>query len=188
MNIRLRAWASRQFYDPEPVLRYLRGVEIDLAQSDTPELIRRLRTNRLKTDREARNALLFAHGMSSAVAGKVLVAPGEVEDCDFITKTQVRDTEFFSCVQLKELAPEDLNPSHTLDALVTELSQLPKSDAVLAIHLNRRGQIQLSTLAAVRVPFAELWFFWAATPDMSAWRLYGDAMGQPSLYQFQHPS
>jgi len=53
---------------------------------------------------------------------------------------------------------------------------------------HRRGQTQLSKLAAVRVPFAELWYFWAATPDMSAWPLYGDAMGQPSLYEFQYPS
>jgi len=187
VNIRVRTWASRQFYDPEPVLRQLRAVELDVAQSNTPELIRRLRTNKLKTEREGRDALLFAYGMGYVVDGKVLVAPGEVEDCDFITRTRTGDTDYFSCVQLKELAPGDLNPSHTLDSLVAELSGLPRSDAVLAIHLNRRGQIQLATLAAVRVPFAERWYFWAATPDAREWRLYGDAMGSPLLYEFRYP-
>jgi hypothetical protein len=188
MNIRVRALANRQFYDPEAVLRRLRAVEVQVARSDTPDLIRRLRTNKLKTEREARDALLFAYGMGRAVAGKVWVAPGEVEDCDFVTKTQAHGTEFFSCVQLKELAPEDRNSKQTLGDLVAGLANLPRSDTVLAIRLNRRGQIPFAELATVRVPFAELWYFWSAGPDGNDWRLYGDAMGSPALYEFQYPN
>src|SRR6266699_3811943 len=58
VSIRLRTFARRTFHDPEPVLRRLRDVEIQLAQTDTPDLVRRLRTGRLKRDREARDALL----------------------------------------------------------------------------------------------------------------------------------
>ena len=188
MNIRIRSWARRQFYDPEPVLRQLRSLEGALSQTDTPELIRRLRTNKLKTDREARDALVFAHGMATALRRKVFVAPGEIEDCDFVTRTQADDSEVFSCVQLKEFAPHDRNPSQTFESLVEELSAFPQSDAVLAIYLNRRTQMDLATLATVRVPFAELWYFWATTPDATEWRLYGDAMGNPSLHAFYYPA
>jgi hypothetical protein len=125
--------------------------------------------------------------MGSYLATKVLVAPGETEDCDFLTKARVDDTEVFSCVQLKELTSEDRNPTQTLDSLVAGLRNRPQSDAVLAIYLNRRGQIPLAELAALRVPFAELWYFWAASPDANQWRLFGDAMGTPSLHEFEYP-
>src|SRR5437762_5128712 len=77
VSIRLRTFARRTFHDPEPVLRRLRDVEIQLARTDTPDLVRRLRTGRLKSDREARDALLSAHGMAGVVGAKVYVAPGE---------------------------------------------------------------------------------------------------------------
>ena len=187
MNDRVRAWSRRDYFDPAPVLVALRRVEIELAQSDTPDLVRRLRTNRLKTDRESRDAVLFAHGMSVACGATVFVSPGESEDCDFITRVSVNDTACFSCVQLKELVPEDRNPTQTFDGLIAQLQGLPPSDAVLAIRLNRRQQIPLADLAAARVPFAELWYFWAASADSSSWRLYGDALITPHLYSFDHP-
>ena len=188
MSVRLRTWARLTFFDPEPVLRGLRDVEIQLAHTDTPELVRRLRTGRLKCDREARDALLFAQGMARVVGAKVYVAPGETEDCDFVTRATVGDTTYYSCVQLKELVPDDLNPSHSLESLVAEIAHLPPSDTVLAIRLNRRGRIDYATLAGVRVPFAELWYFWAASPESNSWCLFGDAMGQPVLHEFQYPA
>jgi len=187
VSIRLRTFARRTFHDPEPVLRRLRDVEIQLAQTDTPDLVRRLRTGRLKSEREARDALLFAHGMAAVVRAKVYVAPGEAEDCDFVTRATVGDITHYACVQLKELVPDDLNPSHSLESIVAEIEHLPPSDAVLAIRLNRRGRIDYARLAAVRVPFAELWYFWAASPDSKSWRIFGDAMGQPALHEFQYP-
>ena len=187
MNDRVRAWSRRDFFDPAPVLIALRLVEIELAQSDTPDLVRRLRANRLKTDREGRDALLFAHGMSVAAGATVFVSPGESEDCDFITRFNVDDTAHFSCVQLKELVPEDRNPTQTFEGLIAQLQGLPPSDAVLAIRLNRRQQIPLAELAAARVPFAELWYFWASSADSSSWSLYGDVLTSPQLHSFEYP-
>lgn len=187
MSTRLRAWSRRPFYDPEPVLRNLRRVEIALLETETPDLIRRLRTNRLKTEREARDALIFAHGMASVLGVKVFVAPGETEDCDFITRARVGDTYHFCCVQLKELAPEDRNPSQTLASPLDGLQGLPPSDAVLAIHLNRRTRIQSADLAAARAPFAELWFFWTPDPEVNSWRLFGNTMATALSYEFEYP-
>jgi hypothetical protein len=187
VNDRVRAWSRRGFFDPAPVLVALRLVEIELAQSDTPDLVRRLRTNWLKTDREGRGALLFAYGMSVATGAPVFVSPGESEDCDFITRFNVNDSAHFSCVQLKELVPEDRNQTQTFEGLIAQLQRLPPSDAVLAIRMNRREQIPLAELAAARVPFAELWYFWASSADTGSWSLYGDALTNPQLYTFEYP-
>ena len=187
MNSRLRDWSRRSFLDPEPVLRALRSVELDPSLHELPDAVRRLRTNPLKTDRETRDALIFAHGMAAVLGTKVLVAPGEVEDCDFVSHFRIGDTDHFSCVQLKELAPNDLNPDQTMDALLAKLEKLPPSDAVLAIHLNRRVRIELSELTASHLPFAEAWYFWAADPGLVSWRIYGDTMKSPSLHEFHYP-
>jgi len=152
-----------------------------------PESVRRLRTNKLKTDREARTAALFAHGMASVVGAKVLLAPGEIEDCDFITCFTTGGTNNFSCVQLKELAPADLAPAHTIESLISGLYGLPRSDAVLAIHLNRRDHITFDRLRVTDVPFAEVWYLWASTPDSATWYLYGDALKSPTPYEFAYP-
>lgn len=188
MNSRVRAWASRTFYDPEPVLRALRQFERSLSGGPIPEAVLRLRTNNLKSEREARDAALFAHGMAKVCGAKVLVAPGETEDCDFLTKIRLEGTEHLMCVQLKELAPEDVSPTQTLEALIAKLQRLPPSDAVLAIHLNRRTTIPFEQLAAVRAPFAEVWFFWAADAALQQWRLFGDVLTSPRPYEFRYPS
>jgi hypothetical protein len=188
MNSRIRAWSTRAFYDPEPVLRALRQLERSLSGGTIPEAVLRLRTNNFKSEREARDAALFAHGMAKVCGVKVLVSPGETEDCDFLTRVRVEATEHFMCVQLKELAPGDLSPNQTLEPLVAKLQRLPPSDAVLAVHLNRRTTIPFEQLAAVRAPFAEVWFFWAADAALEQWCMFGDVMTSPQPYEFRYPS
>lgn len=188
MNSRIRDWSKRVFYDPEPVLRALRELETSISGHVIPEVVLRLRTNSLKFEREARDAALFAHGMAVVCGVKVFVAPGETEDCDFLTKARVGDTDHFTCVQLKELAPEDLSPIQSLDQLIVNLQRLPQSDAILAVHLNRRTTIPFEQLAAARAPFAEIWFFWATDPKLEEWRLFGDVAGSPRLYEFRYPT
>jgi len=188
VNIRIRSWSSRTFYDPEPVLREFRRLEYALADEDIPDLLRRLRTNGLKPAREGRDALIFAHGMATVVGAKVLVAPGETENCDFITRTTNDQVEHFACVQLKELAPADLSPQQTLATLVANLQKYAPSDSTLAVHLNRQGRIPFADLAEVRAPFSEVWFFWAADPEQATWYLYGGTPGDPILREFTYPA
>jgi hypothetical protein len=187
MHTRLRTWSSRTFYDPAPVLIALRKVELALADAEMPDLVRRLRTNKLKAEREARIAALFAYGMAGVIGTKVWVAPGEIEDCDFITRFRSGDVSHFSCVQLKELAPADLSPAHNLESLLIGISSRPASDAVLLIHLNRRDHIALRRLGASRLPFAEVWYLWASAPNSSAWTLYGNAKGVATCHNFAYP-
>lgn len=98
------------------------------------------------------------------------------------------NTGYFTCVQLKELAPGDLNPSQTLDDLLRSVRRRAPSDAVLAIHLNRRGTLVLEALAAASVPYSGLWYFWAVDPTHASWRLFGDALGSPDIHEFEYPA
>ena len=82
---------------------------MDFADANISDRVRSLLTNTLKTERETRDALIFAHGMSSVVGTRVYVAPGETEDCDFVTSVAADGTRYYTCVQLKELVPEHLN-------------------------------------------------------------------------------
>ena len=118
MNTRLRALVRAEYYDPEPVLRSMRAAERLVADSDTPALIKRLRTGGLKSTREARDALIFAHGMSVPCRAKVYVSPGEREDFDFVTRVQVENDSIITGVQVKEWPPADLNPHMSFADLV----------------------------------------------------------------------
>jgi hypothetical protein len=84
--------------------------------------------------------------------------------------------------------PEDRNPGATIDGLLGKLRKYGKTSTVLAMKLNRRGQVGLDH-AWPRIPFAQLWFFWASKPDQSEWSIYGDALGaRPQQWAFDHPT
>ena len=46
--------------------------------------------------------------------------------------------------------------------------------------------IPLSELAGARAPFAEIWFFWASTPSLAEWCLFGNVLDSPQLWQFRY--
>jgi hypothetical protein len=185
---RVRYWGKRPFYDPEQVLRDLRALELDLADVEMNDLVRRLRTGRLKSEREARDAALFTHGMSVACGTKFFVSPGETEDADCITVCGVGDEQIFTPVQLKELAPADLNPTATIQDLIAGLAQKPPTDTVLAIRLNRRGSFDFNAVDHSSLPYAEIWYFGSTTPDSSQWFLCGNVLSIPRFYEFVYPT
>lgn len=163
-------------------------MELQVSSWEMPVAIKNLRTGNLKTAREARNAALFAHGMASIVGEKVLVSPGEDADADFFTCVGTGDSRKFTSIQLKELVPGHLNPSQTIADLMGAQRQRPPTDTILAVLINRRMRPAYAELASYRVPFSELWFYWAASEDQSQWQIYGDAQSQPRLYDFTYPA
>ncbi len=38
------------------------------------------------------------------------------------------------------------------------------------------------------IPFKQLWFFWAASPDGDRWSIYGDALKEPGQVSFDFPN
>jgi hypothetical protein len=185
----LNEWDHLLFHDPAVVLPKLRAVEHALAEIEVDHDLARLRTNGLKSYREARDAALFTYGMSSLTGRTIYLAPVEKSDYDFVTLWQEEGTRYFQPVQLKELVPHDLNPSATLERLFMSIRRkYPKqSSTALVIKLGRAGQFPLQSMQLTGLPFMETWYLWAASPDQSRWEIYGLMDGAPVRHVFEYP-
>ena len=137
---RIRAYSALEYGDPTGFLHKLDELEPRVASSNMDRKVRTLRTNSLKPWRELREAALFSHFMSERIGVPILIAKGEDQDYDFVATWQSGDTRTFSPVQIKEIVPEDLNPSADLEKVITSLSKYASStDLTIAIPLNRRN-------------------------------------------------
>jgi len=172
------------------VLRRLRVVENQMAYADERlgPMVRRLRTREYKKEREWRDAAMFTYLVSLVHGVEMRYLTEEAADHDFVVTWHADQHQHFCPVQLKELVPEDLNATATLDDLLHGLRKYGgTTKTVLAIKLNRRGSIELGALKVPPIPFAELWFFWAGEPSTNEWFLWGDALTRPRPWTFPYP-
>ncbi len=183
----LKAFASLAYRDPVAVLRELRQIEMQIVDADLSPQVRNLRTNDLKHIREFRQAALFCYGMSLRIGHQVLFSPVESSDYDFVATWEIADVRHFAPVQLKELVPDHLNASATVQALVNGLSKYSGDDLVVAVFLNRDGRFSLEDLMLPALRIAELWFVFSTTPSQQIWQLVGDALGVPEASSFCYP-
>ncbi len=189
-SIRTRRWSKLRYHDPEIILRELRQVELNMADAVIDERVRTLRTNMLKPHREGREAALLCHGIGKAVLGTtVFVAPGEAEDHDFVSLWIIGDTKHYAPVQIKELAPSDINPYSDLNKIISSLQKYSGSrDLTVGIHINRKGSLDISKIVVPKLNIRELWLFGSLTLDQSKWFLIGDLLGKQGYYEFYYPA
>jgi hypothetical protein len=183
---RIKRWSSLYYHDPARVLRKLRTLERGLADEEVDPKVRRLRTNTLKKYREWRDAALFLYGMGLSKGLQIGYATEERDDYDVVAGWIEGTTRHFCPVQLKELVPEDLNPNVSLSGLLSGLQKYgARTETVLVVKLNRRSGLDLPEIP--RVPFSQLWFFWASEVGSDRLCLYGDALGSPAHFAFDYP-
>jgi hypothetical protein len=185
---RINHWRSLKYHDPASLLVKLRELEIELAAADLDPKLLRLRLPELKKYREWRDAAVLCYGLGLAQGHQIGYATEEREDYDFVASWIDGTTQHFTPVQLKELVPADLNPEATLDDLLQKASRTLLTDTVLAIKLNRRGQIDLAEVRIPRLKWKQLWFFWSSSPNGQKWSIYGDALLDPGYFTFDYPT
>ena len=188
-DIRLREFSGLQYYCPKRVLQNLRKCEIELLDRNVPiDKVLRMRTNRLKPHREARDAAIFAYGIQKCVLGvPVRFSPHESSDYDCVLQCISEETQHFFPVQLKELPPSDLNPQVALKDILGKLDKYGK-DLTVAIKYNRKERFEYGPwLRIENAPVVQIWLFGACSPDQSDWFLYGDLTKEPALYHFRYP-
>ena len=193
-RLRARELSSLAYGDPTGFLRELRNVEKRLGTEldRLPEKARRLRTNTLKLSREMRDAALFCQGMSERLGRKVLFAPTEREDYDFVAMWCAEDEQHILTVQLKELVPADCNPLGSLDSILSGLSRYADARSLtVAVRLNRTGRFDPAT---VKLPnglhLGGLWMFGCVSEDQSKWAIWGDFAShsaEPLGTEFEYP-
>lgn len=188
-SIQLRQLYQRDYRDSADVLRGLRTVEVNaLSQIVDPE-IRRLRTRGLREWRETRVAALFCHGYGMRTGQKIYLSKGEFEDADSVAMWTVGDEFRFAPIQIKEVAPNDLNEDATLQQIVDSLRKYPDSpNLTVLVHLNQEMRF---TPSKIMVPqganIATLWILACISPDQSRWALWGDCLNEPEKSEFEYP-
>lgn len=188
-SIALRTFSKLEYRDPQPILVRLRHFELELSASATPERVRKLRTNQLKSERELREAAIFCYLAGQRMGTTVGLAPGEEQDYDFVAAWSAQDQVCFATVQLKELPPEATAPSATLQGIISSLEKYTSSgELVVAIHLNRAISFDPSALAIPPLQIAELWAFGATTPDQNTWALWGNLLRSPTVSYHAYPA
>jgi hypothetical protein len=189
-SIALRTLSKLEYRDPRPFLVRLRQFEVELSASATPDRIRNLRTNRLKPERELREAAIFCYLVAQRMGVTVGLAPGEGEDFDFVAAWSIEDRTHFAPVQLKELPPDTTAPAATLQEIVMGLGlKYPKSrELIVAIHLNRAITFDPSKLVVPPLPVADLWAFGATGEDQNSWALWGDLLRSPTISHHAYPT
>jgi len=174
--IRNRQFAQLEYGDPFGFLIKLRELEIHVASSDTDVRIRNLRSNNLKPVREMREAALFCVGMSERIGCKVLFAPVEQQDFDFVATFVVAECQHFVPVQIKEIVPTHLNNTTSPQHVINGLTKYADSkDLCIAVHLNRVGHFDPEEICVPDNLFiGELWIFGSINEDQTEWGIWGD--------------
>jgi hypothetical protein len=193
-NIRLNRFAQLQYGDPRGFLVKLRKLEIEVSGTSLPEPIRTLRTQKLKPEREKRDAAIFCVGISERIGCEVRFAPIEDQDFDFVATWLDANAKWHFCpVQLKEVVPPHLNPGAPIQAALDGLSRYADSaDLTVVIKLNRPARFDPAALnLPANLKIGRLWIFGSLSEDQSEWALWGDFLdktGTPLGTRFSYPS
>jgi len=188
--IRIRQVQQREYKDPTDFLKGLRDIELSMVSSEFDPLVRRLRTRGLREWRETRLAALFCHGYAMRTGQKSFLSKGEFEDADCIARWQVGDEIYFAPIQVKEVAPNDLNAKATLADVLQSLSQYSGvNDLTVLVHLNRREHFNPAEVAIpAGLKIASLWVLACLEPDQSTWAIWGDMLKNPTRSDFVYPA
>jgi hypothetical protein len=189
--IKLRKWDALSFRDAKTDLINLGKLQTRLAQSHgiSPE-VANLRERDLRQYLQWRQAALFCY-LVQAATGKASLAYTVVEDEDYdaLACWIDGDTKHYAPIQLKELVPESLNSAASLEAELGKLAKYATSqETVVAVHVNRAGRLEFSSLKPPKARVREIWLFGALSPDQRSWFLYGDLMAQPQFHEATYPT
>lgn len=149
----------------------------------------RARRPETKQELERRQAALFAFARAAVARDQTLrfaMVPEQQHPADVILRTG-SDPYDYEPVQLKEVAPEDVNTGQTLEALLESIVSRYGSGAELnvAIHLNRNLDTRLGAVTAPSMPSAKFWLYGLCGPDRGF--LVSDPFGAFTVYEFQIP-
>ncbi|GAB3361740.1 hypothetical protein [Lysobacter tyrosinilyticus] len=173
----VKEWAKLPYHDPLPILIGLREIALTQPLHELPYKVSALRTRELRPFLEGRQSALFSYLVGEAMGVKVRFSPLEKSDYDCITHFERDGYHHLVPVQLKELVPNDLNPTASLQSLINGLIKYrDSSDLVVAVHLNRNVTIRLSELSFDGLNISQLWLYGSAAPDQSTWLLVGDLL------------
>lgn len=177
---RLAEWRKLSYYDPDPVLRSLAVVAANPMLQQLPYEVSSLRTRELRPFQERRLGALFFFLMGQVEQTKVTFAHTEKADYDFVGHYERDDYHHFVPVQMKELVPDFLNPTASLQGLIDGLKKkyVDSADLTVAISINRVTKFAPGELNLDGLNLMGLWLFGSTAPDQSEWLIVGNLLSQ----------
>jgi hypothetical protein len=121
---------------------------------------------------------LFCVGISERFGLQISFAPVEEDDFDFVATWLSGETQHFCPVQLKEVAPEDLNSMHSINDVLKSLRKYSNlRDVTIVIRLNRSMRFEPASLKMPSsLAIGGLWVLGSISDDQSKWAVWGDFM------------
>jgi hypothetical protein len=177
------------FVDPKEILAGLRWIEENLPLEELSDKARSLRTRQMRPFLEARQAALFCYGLSTAMQQQVSFAMHEEDDYDALASFERDKKRVFVPIQLKEVVPQELNASASLQGELNKLKKYTDSKGlVVAFHLNRRCTLDIKSISAPHGVVAEIWIVASTNEEMSEWALIGNIINDECYtYRFSYP-
>jgi hypothetical protein len=107
---------------------------------------------------ENRRCAIFLHGASQALNKKILFAPYEKRDYDYVAAYEHNGSICRFPIQLKQLVPSRLNAKTDLQAELNKLAKYGRAPAlVVAIHVNRRKFLMPQNLDVSKAHVKDTW-------------------------------
>jgi hypothetical protein len=185
-RITRRKWQALKWGDPRTHLIELGKLQSRMLNA-TVDVLRRDRE--LKWAVEQRQAALFAYFISSALQTPIAYAMSEDEDYDCVLCRKVDGKTGYTPVQIKEIIPSHLDPKASIETELAKLSKYRTSHhTVAAVHVNRSGCFDYSSVQKPETSFAEIWLYASLTSDQSLWALYGDLLHEPRGFEIPWPT
>jgi hypothetical protein len=188
--MKIKKWETYEYHDPRKVLIKLGYVQNLVAVSDLPDKTKNLRNKNQEKYLEGRQAALFCYGIGEAfLKTQVYFALVEDSDYDCVALRNEKGNPVYTPIQLKELVPESLNSSMSLEEELQKLKKYVTSDdLVIALHVNRAGKLEFPKIHVPELNVAEVWLFGSKSAGQSRWFLYGDLLNNPHFFEFSYPT
>lgn len=189
--IRRRRWDGFSYRDPKVDLINLGKLQARIAKATgISPTVADLRTRDLRQYLEWRQAALFCYLIATASGIPSLAyTVHEDEDFDSLACWIADDTKHYALIQLKEVVPEDRNPLSSVEAELAKLAKYVTSEeTVIAVHVNRTGRIDFTSLALPKINCREVWLYGALSPDQQLWFLYGNLLHEPRFHEIAYPT
>lgn len=183
-------WKSLKFMNPTLLLLGLDELfdAVGIRKYKNPaDLLRHRDTREIEEDRRC---AIFCHGAGQVLNAKILFAPFENSDYDYVGAYSIGGAVHMFPIQLKQVAPNRLNPRGTVRAEIAKLKKYVDSrDLVVAMHVNQKVHLMPADTDVSGLSIKELWLFGQMSEDVGQWLLLGNLMGtSPIAYQFQLPA
>lgn len=189
MDTRIKEWKNLKFCDPSKILPQLRQIQELVAASNLPNKVKNLRTHGLRYHREGWEATLFCYGMGQNLGTTIYLSPSKNEDSDYdAVSLWPEDKNYpYKPIQIKEIVPKSLNSETDINQVIMKLKKYTANDTIVVIHDNRAGKLDFANIRVSKLQISQLWILGTLAPDQSKWFILGDLLGNPEIFEFDHP-